>query len=203
MYDVFVEADWIVSSDVAIDGATDAHALSADQQVQLRSLWGDEPAKCWDGADTGTCPGATDLRYRVNMHAFPGTSWVVTDDRAQEEIIKGGAVPFVRSHFFARANQTLRFYQALRYGFALHQDGNGVSGWPPIPIFQWGNQDQTDAHARFPFSHEAGHTFGLDHRHIAPQPLDANCGTQQQPNMCSWCTSMDRNVRRLRPTTGA
>ena len=186
VYDVFVESDWMVSSNTDIDGSTDEHALSAAQQTELKELWGDEPAKCWDGASTGTCPGATDLRYRVNMHAFAGTSWPIVDDRIGREVIKGGedaGADFARSHFSARANQTLRHYGALRYGFAMHQDGSGWSDGGKL--FQWGNKLSSSNLARFPFSHELGHTFGLYHRHVDP-PQGATAWCSGTP--CSLCT---------------
>lgn len=189
VYDVFVEADYLRSTDQTIE-ADHQHALSAAQQAELGELWGVEPAKCWDGASTGTCQGPTDLRYRVNMHAFAGSGHQVVDDRAQEEIIKGGGATFVRSHFYARANAAMRAYRAHRYAIALHQDGNGQTD--ATRTLQWGNQNQTDFHARKALSHEVGHTLGVTkHYHDGQDPQATTCGTP--PTACTWCTADGTN----------
>ncbi len=183
VYDGFVEADWLASTNGAIDATTSAHALTAAQQTTLRNMWSVEPGRCWDGS-TGSCPGASDLHYRVNLHAYAGSGWLVADDRAEREIIKGGedaGAVFARSHFFARSKPSLRHYGVLRYGFALHQAGNGWSDWSRS--FQWGNLDPAPEKARSAFAHELGHSFGLAHRHGA-QTWEV-CGPG--PTMCTRC----------------
>lgn len=184
VYDIFIEANHLRSTDGTVETGN-PHAMSTLQQNELRELWADEPQKCWDGALTGTCPGATDLRYRVNMHAFAGQPLSLMDDRFGEEIRVRGDARFSHSHFFARANRTLRFYGPLRFGLALHHNGGGQADYSRT--FSWGNASQYVDFIRRVFSHEAGHAYGLEHRVRSPNTMETTCGTPPNTTGCTWC----------------
>ncbi len=172
-YDVYVLADFTKSS-VFAESAT-AHMLSSGEQSQLTGIWTTDAGRCWDGT-TGSCPTG-DLKYRVQMHAFPSSGLAVGDDRFQEELPTASGATFSRSHSYAQFAGAMRYAGVASYGLAIHGSLNrGEAAWRH---FLWEQGLGQAGQARYPFSHEAGHTLGL-----VTSPSGGHYLAGNDPNCC-------------------
>lgn len=162
-YDVYVSNDTWACSGPWCDGlhsshvVDETHRLTEDQRDVLTQVWTDEPLTCWDGSDP-PCDDPADRPYRARIHVYDGDRHDVPDCNPKAAVPMGaaGTAPYWNYAFDARR----RFTGFFRY--ALAADGGGGQTGGAAPRFIWGNV-QNDWAIYNTFTHETGHTLGLDH----------------------------------------